>query len=393
VRERRRTAYVALHAAWLAALLPDALAAQSSHGVAEIGAARLSQRAVPRTDAVTAGVSGRRDGSRYALAAAGGVTLADEGRSTSQGLLAASLLGRPGRTARWEIGGAVTAFGQSASPMTRGAYVVAREHFAVGGFGGWAGFGIGGVVELNRWSPTRTAEATSWFTRRGTRLTAAALVVDTRSEPYGPEGQLVTDPITYADGSLGMRWTFRRRVDVEARGGIRFISRGALTTTGRGTRPFAAVDAAVWVTPHVAVVAAMGRQLSDLARGTPDTRFAALALRFTVRERTNAPPPMRRPPIGGQLRLTLVTDTSGQSHLVVTAPSGVAALVELAGSFTDWEPVPLVRRGEVWELDRSLQSGAHRVLVRVDGGPWIVPANLPAADDDFGGTVGIITIP
>jgi hypothetical protein len=391
VRERRRTAYVALHAAWLATFVPDVLPAQTAHGVAEVGAARLSQRDVPRTDAVTAGVSGRLDGSRYALAAAGVVTLANEGRSTSQGLLAASLLGRPGRPVRWEIGGALTAFGQSSLPTTRGAYLLAREHFAVGSFGGWAGVAIGGVDDLNHWSPTRTAELTSWFARRGTRLTAAAVLVDTRSEPYGPDGHLVTDPVTYTDGSLGMRWAFRRRIEVDARGGIRFISRGALTATGRGTRPFAAIDAAVWVAPRVAVVLAVGRQLSDLSRGTPDTRFASLALRFTARDRAGDPPSAPRPPIGGQLRLALVSDTAGQSRLVVTAPSGV--LVELAASFTSWEPVPLVRRGGVWELVRSLPSGAHRVLIRVDGGPWIVPANLPTAADDFGGSVGIITIP
>lgn len=393
MRERRRTASVAYYAACLAALLPDALPAQTSHGLVEVGAARLRHRDIAPTHAVTAEASGRHDGLRYAFAAAGALTLAYDGRSTTQGLLVASVLGRPRRPARWEIGGALTAFGQGSLGMNGGAYLLAREHFAVRGFGGWVGVAVGGVEDANRWSPTRTAEIASWFARRGTRVTAAAVLVDTRSEPYGPEGQLVTDPITYTDGSLGMRWAFRRRVEVDARGGVRFISRGALTATGRGTRPFAAVDAAVWVMPRLAVVAAMGRQLSDLSRATPDTRFAALALRFTAQDRPNPPAPVRRLPIGGQLRLALVSDTGGQSRLVVTAPSSSAALVELAASFTDWEPVPLARRGDAWELDRSIPSGAHRVLVRVDGGPWIVPANLPAAADDFGGLVGIITIP
>lgn len=275
--------------------------------------------------------------------------------------------------------------------MNGGAYLVAREHFAVRDFGGWAGVAVGGVEDANRWSPTRSAEIGSWFAWGGARVTTTAVLVDTRSEPYGPEGQLVTDPITYTDGSLGMRWAFRRRVEVDARGGIRFISRGALSATGRGTRPFAAVDAAVWITPRVAFSAALGRQLSNLSRGTPDTRFAALALRLTMGDRSASPAPVRRPPSAGVVRLALVIDTAGQSRLVVTAPS--AALVELAASFTSWEAVPLVRRVDGWVLDRSLPSGAHRVLVRVDGGRWIVPANLPAAADDFGGSVGIITIP
>jgi hypothetical protein len=391
VRQRRRIVRAALQAASVAALLPHVVLAQTSDGLVEVGAARLQTRDIDANHAVTAGASGRHDGLRYALAAAGGVSLAGDGRSTSQGLLTASLLGRPDRPSRWEIGGALTAFGQSSVGMNGGAYALAREHFTGRGFGGWAGVAVGGVEDVNVWSPTRTAEIGSWFVRRGTRITAAAVLVDTRSEPYGPDGGLVTDPITYTDGSLAMRWAFRRRVEVDARGGIRVISRGALTASGRGTRPFATVDAAVWVTPRLAVVAAMGRQLSDLSRATPDTRFAALALRFAMRDRAAPAAPVRRPHLAGVLRLTLLTDSAGQSRLVVNAPSG--ALVELAASFTDWEPVSLVRRGDAWELDRSLSSGAHRVLVRVDGGPWVVPANLPAAADDFGGRVGIITIP
>jgi hypothetical protein len=390
VRARRRTVQVLLQAACLAVVLAHVMPAQTSQGLVEIGAARLRQPNVAGTDALTAGTTLRRDGQRYALAATGGLTLADQGRSTAQGLVTASLLGRPGGRTRWEIGGALTAFDQGSLPITAGAYITAREHFAIGKLGAWAGIGIGGVEEAEGWSPTRTVEMASWFASGGARLTVAALVVDTRSEPYGPPGELVTDPITYTDASLGARWTFRRRVEVDARGGLRFISRGALTANGRGTRPFASVDAAVWVTPRIAVVAGIGRQLSDLARGTPDTRFAAVALRFAMHDRVS-PPPRRRPPVLDQLRLGVVSDSSGHSRIVVGAPH--AEMVELAATFTSWEPVPLIRRGEAWELDRLLPSGAHRVLVRVDGGRWLVPANLPATADDFGGAVGILTIP
>jgi hypothetical protein len=392
VRHRRRRVRVILQAATLAVLLPHFVAGQASEGLLEVGAARLQHRDIPAAHAVTAGGALRRAAHRYALAAAGGVTLAGDGRSTSQVLLTASLLGRPGRSTRWEIGGALTAFGQGSLGVSGGAYLVAREHFTVGRFGAWVGAAVGGVEDLDHWSPTRTAEIGSWFATRETRLSAAAILVDTRSEPYGIEGSLVTDPVTYADASLGLEWAFRRRIELDARGGLRVISRGALTPTGRGTRPFAAVDAAFWVTPRVAIVAAIGRQLSDLARATPDTRFAALALRFAMRERAASPAPARGQPIAvAAPRLSLVTDTAGQLRLRIAASP--ASLVELAATFTSWEPVALARRGDLWELDRSIPSGAHRVLVRVDRGPWIVPANLPAAADDFGGTVGIVTVP
>jgi hypothetical protein len=380
-----------LRVACLAAALPCAVPAQQSQGVVEIGAARLRQADLAGTDAATVAATLRSDGRWYSLGTIGGFALADEGRSTAQGLVTASLLGRPGGRTRWEIGGALTAFAEGSLPVSSGAYLTLREHFATAGFGGWAGVGLGGVNDAGSWSPTRTFEVASWFSRWGTRLSAAAVVVDTRSEPYGSESQLTTDPVTYTDASVGGRWAFRRRVELDARGGMRFISRGALTANGRGTRSFAAVDAAVWVTPRVAVVAAVGRQLSDLARGTPDTRFAALGLRFAMHNRARLPTPPRPRALLRQLRLALVSDSTGRSRVVVAAPEG--AHVELAATFTNWEPVPLVRRSGAWELDRPLPTGAHRLLVRVDGGPWVVPANVPAMADDFGGMVGIITVP
>jgi hypothetical protein len=392
VRPRRRTACAVLLATSAAAVVPLRVSAQTSHGLVEVGAARLQQRDIPTTHAATAGLTVRHDAHRHSLAAAGAVTLADEGRSTSQGLLTASLLGRPGGRTRWEIGGALTAFDQGAASLTGGAYIFAREHFAIGRYGAWAGIAVGGVEDADYWSPMRTAEMGSWFTAaRATRLSASIVLVDTRSEPYGGPGNLVTDPVTYADASLALRWGFRRRIDVDVRGGLRSISRGALTPSGRGSRPFAAADVAVWMTSRVALAASLGRQLSDLARGTPDTRFAALALRFTMNERPAAPAPPRRRPVVETMRLAVVMDSGGSARIVVTAPNN--ALVELAASFTSWEPVSLVRRGDVWELQRPIPSGAHRVLVRVDGGPWTVPPNLPAAPDDFGGTVGILTVP
>lgn len=391
MQPRRRNIRVALQVVCLSAGFANPAGAQASQGVIEIGAARLRQADFAGTDAVTAGTLLRRDGPRYSVAASGGLTVADEGRSTGQGFLTGSLLGRPGGRTRWEVGGALTAFAESSVPTSLGAYLMVREHFASRAFGGWAGLAVGGVDDAGSWSPTRTLELASWFARWGTRVTGTAVVVDTRSEQYGLENQLVTDPITYTDGSLAARWTFRKRLELDVRGGMRFISRGALTPSGRGTRAFAAVDAGVWVTPRVAVVAAFGRQLSDLARGTPDTRFAAVALRFAMHNRTRPPTPPRRSPAITQVRLALVSDSTGQSRLVVAAPE--SDLVELAATFTSWEPVRLVRRGEVWELDRLLPSGVHRIVVRVAGGSWIVPANLPATADDFGGMVGIITVP
>jgi hypothetical protein len=78
----------------------------------------------------------------------------------------------------------------------------------------------------------------------------------------------------------------------------------------------------------------------------------------------------------------------------VLSLSRVAAAVELAGDFTDWQPWPLRRTDDAtWETVLLIPSGLHRLNVRIDGGEWIVPAGLSRAADDFGDDVGILTVP
>lgn len=374
-----------------AVVCPGASHGQLLQASLEVGATRISHRDVPRTDAATAALLLRREAARYAVAGAGGVTFAADGRSTAQGLLTASLLARPGGRTRWELGGAFTGFSEGVDVNT-GAYLVAREHFVLGPARLWLGVAVGGVEEADFWSPTRTAEAGSSFPFRSARVTAGALVVDTRSEPYLADDGLTTDPVTYTDLSIAGRWSFRQRLDVDARSGFRLVSRGALTTTGRATRPFAAVDATIWATDRIGIVAALGRQLSDLARGTPDTRFASLGIRVSL-TRTTSPDPPRHDRRDAPLRprLLVTSDSAGRPRILVAY--GDAPSVELAASFTDWEAVQLTRREDGWVLDRALPSGAHRIVIRVAGGEWFVPGNLASALDDFGGKVGILTVP
>jgi hypothetical protein len=45
-----------------------------------------------------------------------------------------------------------------------------------------------------------------------------------------------------------------------------------------------------------------------------------------------------------------------------------------------------------WEILLPLAPGVHRVNVRLDGGPWIVPAGTRSEPSDFGGVVGVIVV-
>src|SRR5215217_60121 len=70
--------------------------------------------------------------------------------------------------------------------------------------------------------------------------------------------------------------------------------------------------------------------------------------------------------------------------------SAGASRVEIMADFTDWSPVSLERAGDLWRIERgtsTISSGLHRVAIRLDGGEWIVPVNLPRVEDDLAGIV------
>jgi hypothetical protein len=196
----------------------------------------------------------------------------------------------------------------------------------------------------------------------------------------------VRDPVRYADVSLLAHRTWGR-LDLDVMGLSRHVSKGALESI-----PTASVAAAWWMTPYVAVTGALGRQLAEPMRGTVRARYATVAVRLSA-ERHGPVAPLRTPPRvpAGEASLVALTDDAGSTLVRVHAQG--ARRVELMGDFTDWEPTPLERRGDRWELRFRVKSGSHHVLVRVDGGKWVVPANLPRLDDELGGTVGLIVIP
>ncbi len=69
------------------------------------------------------------------------------------------------------------------------------------------------------------------------------------------------------------------------------------------------------------------------------------------------------------------------------------ALVEVAGDFSAWKPVPLTRVNDAWEAEIALPPGSHRVAVRINGGTWQAPRGLARVRDDYGGSAGLIVVP
>lgn len=65
-----------------------------------------------------------------------------------------------------------------------------------------------------------------------------------------------------------------------------------------------------------------------------------------------------------------------------------ASRVQLAGSFTNWEPRYELRQSRpgVWTITVPLTEGVHDYAFVVDGGQWVPDPHAPQIGDGFGGT-------
>ena len=86
-----------------------------------------------------------------------------------------------------------------------------------------------------------------------------------------------------------------------------------------------------------------------------------------------------------------VEEDRGARRLRVRVPG--ARSVELAGDFTNWQPIAL-RQGDTdeWEVTLPIAPGVHRIAIRVDGDGWTTPPGVAAVADEFQGTVGVIVV-
>ncbi len=265
----------------------------------------------------------------------------------------------------------------------------------LGGAAGWTSFD--GTIGDPAWQGDAGAWA-RWGRLGGTVAFRPTLV-----------GQL-----RYADAVGSLRWT-GRRLELGAEAGVRAgdVIAGA---TEPGARAWASADAVWQATGRFALVGAVGRSPIDPVAGVGGGSYGALSLRVALRGDAPAEPPRvllprvnvtgapsaGSAPVGGGTSapdggadvgaaLLTVTELGGERvRLELVLPG--AGRVELAGDFTDWEPVALRREGGRWTLELALEPGVHRLNVRVDGGEWGVPPSLTAVDDGFGGRVGLLVV-
>ena len=401
----RAAAVVASVAAALPGALPSVATAQL-RASAGAGAGALGYRRVlPSASAGVADADVRYDAPYGAVAARGRLARFEDDSGSAEGSLLAALR-RPAGARGVGVGAAVegSATRYRGFAPSRRLDVTLGPTFAAGPYEGAlrahlarlsldddARGGVGGELLVQR--RHRSARVT---------LSVSGLQFDDRALgwhdttyyvagfPFRSRYQALDDVRrSYVDVEAGVHLPVRRAVvalTVGARGGSRPTDPGG----------WVHVQGALPLSPSTSLVAEFGRLPSVPEQNLPSAPFATVALRFTpFAGRRPGVIPVARPGVargGGGPRFALVgVDAAGAR---VVRLSGVSASrVEIMGDFTDWSPLPLAPAGPgVWEAAVRVRPGTHRVVLRLDGGPWRPPPELPVAADEFRGSAGVLLV-
>lgn len=373
---------VLLGAAWTCGALPAETIAQtraSAHF--DIGASRVTYDDFLPSLTAFGSLDARLASSGTTVNLRGSALRFESGRASVQGFVAASQFLPAHGPLRAEL--SATAGGSRYADLARFAHALARirAHRVGRDRGGWLGLTLGSTAFGSGWRPVGQYGAGGWTVAGPLRLDVAAnwtSVGDTTYTDLETFGRLPWGPLV-----------------LEAWLGARLWSRGA----GRGV--YGEVSVTIPLHERVAIVAAAGRYPTDPIRGTISGRYLSAALRLTAL-RSPSPPPRSvvAPTAHGtngsgpaeSPRLSIGPVDAG--HRLISVEASVARTVEIIGDFTDWQSVSLtlVSRDR-WEARLPIGPGLHRVSVRIDGGPWLVPGGVTRVTDEFGGAVGLLTVP
>jgi hypothetical protein len=350
----------------------------------DAGAARLRQAGIPESNALTFGGTLDAAGARSAFRTSILMARATNERWTAQALMVGSLVGPSAAAARWQLDGALSTFGQTSERPTSSGELAARARIGSALRGAALGAGAGGTKHSMDWTPLSRLQGDGWWSVIDERLIANISLTRTRSF-FADSSRIQAASYTVSYLDVGVSWRHERGgLSVGASGGLR-SRRGRATTS----TDWQALDASVWFAPRAAIVLSAGNTLDDVVRGVPRTRYMSVSVRIASQPHATV---LDRSPAAAGPRIVVQRLNNDLRRLDLTADA--TSGVELMADFTDWAPVALARVDGVWRLERAIPPGAHRLAIRIDGGAWIIPVNLPRVEDELGGAaVGIITIP
>lgn len=324
----------------------------------------------------------------HATLGADGTLSQFSGGWSTQGFLSASLYSPTLGSFLGELSGTTGGSAHDDGARTGQSLGVGRLHLMRGRWGAWGGAGVGTTWDGGVWSRIETAEAAVWSYVGA--ATALASVTPTR----------VADSIRYTDAELALRVELPA-ADLGVSGGVRSGDR--LPALDGNARSWGSVTLTAWVAPRLAVLASGGSYPVDYTQGFPGGRYFSLGIRLGTRparhrqggwslsedaRRSTAARGTRE----GVLAFRLTTSANGRRLLRVHAPG--ARTVEISGDFTDWQPVAMTReRDGWWSTSLPIRRGTYEMNLRLDGQRWMVPPGLTEVRDEFGGAVGVLSVP
>jgi hypothetical protein len=142
------------------------------------------------------------------------------------------------------------------------------------------------------------------------------------------------------------------------------------------------VGARLSVSDRVSVTARGGVQAEDILFWIPPQRTWLLGVQL----RTGADPRVATLPVpvlhSGRNAVTLALPVDP----FATAPA-------VAGTFSDWQPIPMRRSGDRWQVSLDLQPGVYEYSFVTADGTWFVPEGTPGRKPDgFGGHVAVVIV-
>lgn len=339
-----------------------------------------------RSGAVSVVPAVRWETARATLVARGAASRFESGRGALQATIAGSAFTPEVWKLRAEVFGAMAGARYSDTVSATSLYGLGRLHAASPDGGAWVGAGRG-------------------FVSQGTRLFNDVVQFDVGAWRRWQDGlyTLTWTPtrvgaLRFQDVVAAGRWQWTRG-ELSTSAGARL---GRDVRAVRGASRWGEVQGTWWLRERLAFVGGVGVFPLDVIQGLPGGRYLSTALRIGARRPLTSDPALRAeltlPYELERLRrnarpgdLQVLATPEGLRRIRVTVRG--ARSVELMADFTDWTPTALAEREPgVWELDRFISPGVHRVNVRIDGGEWIVPPGLSAARDEFGGAVGLLVV-
>jgi hypothetical protein len=188
------------------------------------------------------------------------------------------------------------------------------------------------------------------------------------------------------DAMLTGRWNLDR-FELAGEAGHRI---GQVADVMADSRYWASATLTMWVAPRAAIVAGGGSQPASPTRGIPARRFGTLGMVLSYLSPSRNGVPLT--PATTMVRTFDVKSADNGMQKFTVRVGGVES-VDVAGDFSDWGPLTMVRRGrDLWELTVPLSAGVHQINIRTDGGKWVAPPGLPTTRDMFSGEVGILIV-